>query len=348
MIKKLLPVLILCHCFLFLSGQTDEANDSMRKQYFNPKYIMSYKGDLTTRLYFLGESVRFQINPLKSGVNLTYVPSSNLKFGIAGFYKWFGLGLAVRNPFHFRKTDGKPEKSSILDLRVNAYGTALSAEIVYQDYKGFYLNDPEQVIPGWEQGDDYPWRGDLTISSFSAIIYYLTNYRKHSSRAAYIQTERQLKSAGSPVIAPAIIHLALDADSSLIPSSFLEDHGVDLDESIVNGKFTSMGLSAGYSYTFVFLQYFYINLNLVPGMYYQWYTYRTDEKTIQGSAWTVLWTARGAMGYNSDRIYAGISAVAGYKSDPLPIGNSDFNLDMSQFRVWIGTRFNISKKNKRK
>lgn len=332
---------------LLFALQAIKAQDSIKKPYYNPEYITDYKEMLTARFYLLSEGINFVINPANTSTDIRYGPSHNLKVGLAVFHKWFGVGLAVKNPFYFSKDNTRPHQSSIIDLRVNAYGTALSAELAYQNYKGFYIDNPHDVFPNWKEGDEYPFRSDLRITSIGAIIYYLPNYRKHSSRAAYIQNERQLKSAGSPVVAPAFIHMRLSADSSLIPSAYMGNYPTDIDESIVKGNFTTAGISAGYSYTFVFFKYFYVNLSFLPGLYYQWYNYETDSSDFKGTNIAFLWGARGAIGYNTDRFYTGIGGMAGFNTSPSAVGNSNFNLDMNQIRFWIGTRFNFFNKGKK-
>lgn len=324
------------------------AQDSIKQPYYNTDFITSYRNLFTTRLYFLSEGIDFIIDPTETDINVKYGPSNNVKMGIAVFHKWFGVGIAFRNPIPINPGKRKPEKSSVIDLRVNAYGTAVSGELTYQDYKGFYLTNPEDIYADWNEGDYYPYRDDIRITAMSAIIYYLPNFKKHSTRAAYIQTERQIKSSGSPVIAPAFIHLGLNADSSLIPSALLENFPNKINEGIIKGKFTTVGISAGYSYTFVFFKYFYVNLSFLPGLYYHWYNYETDVDNIKSSAINVLWTGRSAIGYNSDKFYTGISGVLGFIAAPLAIGHSNYNLDMNQFRFWVGTRFNLFKKKKNK
>lgn len=325
-----------------------EAQDSIKQPYFNTEFISTYRDMFTTRLYFLSEGIDFKINPEKTDIDVNYGPSNNIKMGVAVFHKWFGVGIAFRNPIPINPGKRKPEKSSIIDLRVNAYGTAVSAELTYQNYKGFYLTNPQDIYSDWNSDDYYPYRDDIRITAMSAIFYYLPNFRKHSTRAAYIQTERQLKSSGSPVIAPAFIHLGVDADSSLIPSELLKKYPLSINEGIVKGNFTSVGISAGYSYTFVFFKYFYVNLSLLPGLYYQWYNYETETGRIKASEWNIAWTGRSAIGYNSDKFYTGISGILGFIATPLAIGHSNYHLDMNQFRFWVGTRFNLFKKGKNK
>lgn len=310
-------------------------------------YIRDYKDEFTGRFYLLSQSIGFRINPRDVGPDVEYSPNIYTKVGLAGFYKWFGMGIAVKNPLHIRDSRRKGT-SSIIDVRINAYGKALAGELSFQDYKGFYLGDSDKIITGWTREDDYYQRPDMEIRAIGAILYYLFNSDKHSIRAAYIQNEQQLKSSGALMVVPSFLYTSLRSDSSLVPSAYLQKFTIDEDEKIINGKFYNTGLSLGYSYTMVFLDNFYINASLIPGAFYQnsSYTYQGGDKSAHN--FTLLWLGRWALGYNSRKFYAGAGGVFGYNPSPLSIGNTNFNFDMNQVRLWVGTHFDVRQKQKLK
>ncbi len=308
----------------------------------NPSYIRDYKDLITARTYLLYEGIGFSINPSQTDININYLPNIHTKIGLAAFYKWFGIGLAVRNPFYIRDSQEKG-KSTIIDLRVNAYGRSVAAEISYQDYNGFYLSNSGQIIPGWKPGDVYYQRPDIEVEAFSILLYYLFNSRKHSIRAAYIQNEQQLKSSGALVLVPSFMYTKLHADSALIPSVFSGGGGILPKENIIKGVFYNYGVSVGYSYTFVFFKNFYLNVSLIPGLFLQTSEYSSDAGTLENQELALLWLGRGALGYSNKKFFAGAGGVFGYNTTPLPIGNTNFHVDMNQLRIWAGMRFGIKK-----
>ncbi|MCF8386289.1 MAG: DUF4421 domain-containing protein, partial [Bacteroidales bacterium] len=263
----------------------------------NPEYVRDYKDLITARTYLLYEGIGFTINPSRTDINIDYKPNIHTKVGLAAFYKWFGLGLAVRNPFYARDNQEKG-KSSIIDLRVNAYGKSIACELSYQDYNGFYLSNSGQVIPGWKPGDAYYQRPDMEIEAFSILFYYLFNSDKHSIRAVYIQNEQQLKSSGALVLVPSYMYTRLHADSGLVPGVFAPAEEVLPEENIIQGKFHNAGFSAGYSYTFVFFKNFYLNLSLIPGMFLQKSEYSSNSGKIRNQELALLWLGRGALGFS--------------------------------------------------
>ncbi|MCK4406103.1 MAG: DUF4421 family protein [Bacteroidales bacterium] len=337
----ILLILILCDFKVSASEK-----DTLKSSKLNPEYIADYKDLLTARFYLLSESICFTINPTNFGKEINYRPNIDIKNGIAGFYKWFGLGLAVKNPFSSNKNDIKG-KSKVIDLRINAYGNAIAAELSFQDYRHFYIENADDIFQSWNTGDKYPQRPDMHIFSTSAILYYIFNYKKHSIRASYIQNERQKKSSGSIMLMPSFIYLKLSADSSIIPQTIIDKYNIDPNEQIIKGVFFTYGLSAGYSYTVVFLKYFYINFSFIPGMFLQTYKYDTEEGVNKSEEVSLLWLSRGALGYNSDKFYVGIGGVFGFNASPVQIGEANFNYNMNQIRFWIGTRFDVFKKKKK-
>lgn len=329
-------ILILNFLPILLTAQSLTNGGSSSR--FNQEYIKDYKHLFTTRFYLLNESVGFRIKPNNQVVSLSYTPNNDIKNGFAFFHKWYGMGLAVNNPFA-GKDVAKKGKSSIVDFRLNAYGSAVAVELSLQDYQGFFLKNMLQQPLSWNPENPYFQRPDMHIFSTSAIVYYILNHKKHSFRAAYLQNERQLKSSGSLIIMPSFVYLNLKSDSSLIPKFYSSTYQVQDNEHIKDGKFFTYGISLGYSYTYVFFKFFYINLSLVPGAFIQNYDYESELGSDRGTKLTALWLSRAALGFNSDPIYLGIGAVYGFNQTSLKIGQTNFNYDMNQVRIWIGTRF---------
>ncbi len=338
MIRIKLPVIIIISILFWnnsIKGQGILNKES------DTNYIKQYKKDITARFYLLDELIGFNINPGKTDEKLSYRPNISVKVGLAGFYKWFGLGLAVKNPFYSCDNSTKG-KSSIIDLRINGYGSNMAIELSYQDYKGFYLKNTETIISSWNS-DDYYQRPDVKIKALGIIFYYIPNYRKHSIRAAYIQIEKQKKSSGSIMIVPSFLYTNLSADSSLIPLYYTNKYNIPKNEQIVKGKFYNYGISIGYAYTLVFLKDFYINASIIPGFFYRHRKYTTEVGRDNDYRTSLLWLGRIAVGYNSDKFFIGGGGVYGYNPAPFSEGNVSYNFKINQFRVWVGTRFGVKK-----
>lgn len=337
-LNRMERILLVVLFLLPLIANAQVTGHASGKSKLNPEYVKDYKHLFTTRFYLLSESVGFRVKPTNQEVPLNYVPNSDVKNGLAFFHKWYGVGLAIDNPFAGRDIERKGN-TKVIDLRLNAYGSAIAAELSLQDYQGFFLKNMVDQPILWNPETPYYQRPDMHVFSTSAILYYIFNHQKHSLRAAYLQNERQLKSSGSLILMPSFVYLKLQSDSSLIPDFYTTTYPVNENEHIVNGTFLTYGLSLGYSYTYVFLKYFYINFSLIPGVFIQHYDYETSSTIKKGQELSALWLGRAAFGFNSDYFYIGIGGVYGFNATKLDIGQTNFNYDMNQIRVWIGTRF---------
>ena len=172
--RSLIIFLILLPSVIFAQNLGSE-NESSK---FNSEYIKDYKHLFTTRFYLLSESVAFRVKPTNQEVLLNYTPNHDIKNGLAFFHKWYGVGLAIDNPFAGEDISRKC-KSSIVDLRLNAYGSVFAVELSLQDYQGFFLKNMLEQPLNWNLESPYFQRPDMHVFSTSAIVYYIANHKKH-------------------------------------------------------------------------------------------------------------------------------------------------------------------------
>jgi hypothetical protein len=304
-------------------------------------YIGDYTELFTTRLYLLFQNASLLVNvPDESISKIVYRPNVNVRVGIAGFWKWFGLGLSINNPF-YKPDQNEFGKTRTTDLRVNAFGRQLAGELFLQQYRGFYISSPlrpdgsHYIIP------------DMKTFFFFFSGYYIYNDKKFSIRAAFTQNERQKRSAGSLVVRPAFLYFEISSDQGIIPPEIIESYGIPATYLVTRGKFYSVGLSPGYAYTFVFLKHFYLTAAVFPGVAAQFANYSNDTDVYTKFEFSFQLGGRFALGYNSDKWFLGGSVQTGFHEVPNTLNNALFNYDVAQFRFWGGTRFDIFKKKKK-
>lgn len=332
--------------FLFLTAKLSVAQSGDKAMELLPvtydsNYIADYTNLLTTRLFLLFQNASLLINPtFDKSSKIVYRPNANLRLGIAGFWKWFGLGLSIDNPFY--KTDRDAYgKTTTLDLRINAFGRAVAAELFFQKYKGFFISSPEKpdgthyIIP------------DMETISLGIAGYWIYNSRRFSIRAAFIQNERQKKSAGSFVIRPAFIYYRIFSDQGIIPAEIVDAYHIPQSNLVTSGEFYSLGLSPGYVYTLVFLKNFYIMGAVFGGVAAQFSSFSNERSDYSNFEFTFQLSGRLALGYNSHKWFLGASVQTGFTEIPDKLNNALFNYDVAQFRLWGGTRFDIFRKKKR-
>lgn len=303
-------------------------------------YIEDYTNWLTTRLYLLYQDASFIVSSEKAD-NIIFRPNTNVKIGIAGFYRWFGLGLSMNNPFyHFNEEDYG--KTQAIDLRINFFGRSVAAEAFFQNFKGFYITN---IYPDTKARYTIP---NMNLFSMGAYGYWILNSSRFSIRAAFLQNERQVKSAGSFMVRPGFSYYQVTSDSGLIPPELVEKYQIPANELILGGNFYSISLAPGYSYTFVFLKNGYVNLAAFPGVSYSSYVYNTEMNEFSGHDFIFNLGLRVAAGYNNTKWFIGAAWITGFNDLDAYWSKSSFFYDVSQIRLWGGVRFDVFSRKKKK
>jgi hypothetical protein len=319
-------------------AQSDEVSGESAPSAFDTAYISDYTNLLTTRIFLLFQNASLLINPSDKRIsNVEYRPNANIRMGIAGFWRWFGLGLSIDNPFY--KTDQDSYgKTSSLDLRVNAFGRFAAIEFFVQQFKGFYIDSPERpdgthyVIP------------DMKTFSMGFSGYWILNGRRFSIRAAFIQNERQRRSAGSFMIRPSVLFYSIKSDRGIIPTEIVDFYQIPGVKLVTGGTFYSVGLSPGYAYTLVFLKNIYVTAAVFPGVAAHFSNYSNELGARSDFEFTFQLGSRIALGYNSSNWFLGGSVQTGFNEVPDKLSNSLFNYSVTQLRFWGGMRFDLFKK----
>ncbi|MEI6899290.1 MAG: DUF4421 family protein [Bacteroidota bacterium] len=333
---------ILCLIFIVLTpnpsvAQTDPVGSSSVSVSFDSSYLEDYTNLLTARAFLLFQNASLLIHPEGDNIpKLVYVPNANLRIGVAGFWRWFGLGLSIDNPFY--KTDQAAYgKTTTIDLRVNAFGRSVAGELFFQQYKGYYITSPEKpdkthyLIP------------EMKTYSLGLSGYWISNAKRFSIRAAFIQNERQKRSAGSFVLRPSFLFYHISSDHGIIPQEFVNEYHIPSSKLISDGKFYSLGLSPGYIYTLVFLKHFYLTGALFPGIAGQYSKYRNDLNRTTDFGFAFQLSGRFAIGYNSKNWFLGGSYQTGFNEIPDKLIQSVASYGIAQFRFWGGMRFDVFK-----
>jgi hypothetical protein len=321
--------------------QSDTVVKKLPPSTFDSTYVTDYTHLLTARLFLLFQNASLVINPSDLTISkIIYQPNVNVRIGLAGFWKWFGLGLSIDNPFY--KTDQNAYgKTTTLDLRVNAFGRVIAGELFLQKYKGFYIASPERT-----DGTHYIIP-DMQTFAFGISGYWIYNSRRFSIRAAFIQNQRQEKSAGSLVVRPALLYYRISSDHGIIPDSIVQAYNIPFANLITKGEFYSFGLSPGYTYTLVFLKNFYLTAAVFPGVAAQYSSFSNASNAYSDFEFTFQLSGRFAIGYNSEKWFLGGSFQTGFNEIPDKLSNALFSYNVLQFRLWGGTRFDIFKKKKK-
>lgn len=336
----LIPAFILLLLVFNVPGRTQTDTTIHLKKSLRPdsSFISDYTHLLTARCFILFQDADVLSNP-GNIEKIIYRPNVNLRIGIAGFYKWFGLALSLENFFSFLDKEIYGSTSSI-DLRINGFGRRIAGEAFFQKYTGFFIQTPKK--------DDgtYYLLPDMSTFSIGLSGYWIYNPERFSIRAAFIQTERQKKSAGSLLVRPFFLYYQITSDQGIIPGDLIRQYNIPASKMITQGEFYAIGLSPGYNYTWVFLKNFYVSCTIFPGVAAQFYNFKNATKTWNDFEFSFKLGGRIAAGYNSDKWFIGGSVQTSFNQIPDRLSNTLFDYDVSQIRIWAGTRFNLFKKKK--
>lgn len=318
--------------FKKLAGETDT------------NYVESYLHLLTSRVYASIKSAGVSIGDESLNQQIVYHPNEPLILGIGANYGVIGLNVGFNFPF-VNNDDDKYGKTDYIDLQTHIYLRPLTLDLYLQYYKGYHQTDPNDWYTDWPAIDTLPKRPDIQSISLGLNGQYIFNNKKFSLRAPFLQNEWQKKSAGSFLLGGNIFFADIQGDSSLIPSSggdttFFD--GLHFHQyRVING-----GPVAGYAHTFVVKQHFFLTMMLVGGLSGggSWaYTEEKDEADRSGFTVAGNLTGRVALGYNSRRVYVGVSYLGILIRNQSPVPQTWLGYNTGMFRFNIVYRFKLKK-----
>lgn len=323
-------------------------DDSTKKSQIDTLYIKDLSHQLSIRILSVNKFTSFDIKDNEMDSIVSYSPNRNLNLGFGINYKWFGLWFAFKFPF-LNNDDEIYGETKRFDAITSIFLRKLAIDIYLSTYKGFYIENPQVYLPDWEPGMPYPQRPDITTTKIGGSCTYAFKYRKYSTKAAYIQTELQRKSAGSFLLGGFFSYFGIDGESSLVPTELenIYDPALMFNHLSVFGG----GVTFGYTHTFVMWKIFYISFSLVPGVALQGYKidYNTGLEEKTGSFISGRFLARFALGYNSEKSYAGFTATSdSYSGNTGREQRNSLNYEVGVIRFFYGRRFNFPTFKKKK
>lgn len=226
--------------------------DSLKNAVHDTSFFETFDGYFTGRFYFSNKFVTPDFIPANNKQNIvSYRPNTPITMGVGATYQWLTLNLAYGFKFLNQYKSNRGE-TRYLDLQSHSYGRRGVIDFYGQLYKGFYLK-PVSANPS-----NYYTRPDIGITQIGGQYEHLFNWRKFSYRAAMLQSERQLKSAGSFTTGFEANFTIISADSSFVPSR-LPYAGMPALSRIRHIEF---GPLVGYAYTLVLWQNVFVHANV--------------------------------------------------------------------------------------
>ncbi|UXP33795.1 DUF4421 domain-containing protein [Reichenbachiella agarivorans] len=316
-----------------MRGQPNEWRDSID---YNPNYIIDYSDQLSVRGFASIRSTAISHHDDYTRKSITYKPNENIKMGLGASTDWFSLNIAFNWPL-LNNDDAKYGKTKALDIQSNVFLRYLAIDLVLQQYKGYYISNPESYIQQYNL-TNYPQRPDLKTINAGISGLYVFNHENFSYRAAFTQTERQVKSAGSWVSGIFFNYFTMTADSTLIPNEL--NARANYQNDFRNTDYYNFGITGGYAYNLVVFKRVFLSMTCTLGIGPEIEKAKsTDQREPYSN--TVLdefIAIRVALGYNGTTYYGGLSAFA-TSSGAKEKEAAYLERGVNNFKIYFGRRF---------
>lgn len=291
--------------------------------------VTTYDNTFTLRGYtrrpFLELTLRHYVprGEENSSKIIRYVPNTLANWG-AGF-SWKGLGLSLGfNAPRSDKDENLYGKTEYRDFQLFYYGRRFGVDAHYQKYKGFYLLNSR--VLGYNTGDPETLRPDLAMTS-SGINAFWSFFEEFSFSAAFDQSERQVRTAWSPLVMVSGNRFTVDSDRSLIPSSQEALYGEFA--GYRGGDYTGVAVSPGIACTWIYKNDFFFTAAGFLGAGWMRKEYTTAKGEFSGNEGFSKANLRLALGYNIDSFYAGLLGTWDITASERAMGR-DRNKEMTE------------------
>lgn len=279
-------------------------------------YIKPFENKASVRTYL---SMKF--------ISLQQETNEDLKKFMPNTPMSLGFGLSVKNTIidfsygyglSFLK-DKEKGRTKALDFQIHNYGRKFIIDLFIQKYHGFYTADDND-----KNIHLYP---DLKIQQYGAFGQYVFNNKKFSYKAAFVQNERQLKSAGSFLLGGGVYFSKIGSDSSFVHKS---------KNSLRNFQF---GVSGGYAYTWAISQRWFTSGSATIGVNFG--TERINDFGKQRIEVYPTFFPRIAFGYNKEKWSIGLSYINNSTFSSFSDNNKN-NIALSSGNFQIGAIWRLN------
>jgi hypothetical protein len=332
---------VFCFMIFYFSAEAKSLNGYLTAKK-DTNYIESYYNDLIIRLYSGEKTHSLDLSDLNSPYHLKYLPNGYFNLGAGVNFRSFGLSLATKVPI-FQNSEFKHGETKRFGIQSYIYSSKFTVDLLTSFLKGYYLVNSSSHFASYTKGKEYQ-RPDISSSNIGISINYIFNNSHFSYRAAFNDTERQKKSAGSLIAGGSIISYRTVADSSIVPRE------IDANYFLKSRDISKTGVLAfnaniGYAYSLVFLRNGIFTLSYILGTGVQDYTFgREVDSEINRWRFSMNHSGRIGIGYRFNRYYLRIGIIrstqyTNLKYNDLGIGNGTNFMQIS-----LGKRFTLRKK----
>ena len=289
--------------FILIIGFQFSASAKSLKDYMKAKkdtnYIQSYYNDLIIRLYSGEKSHSLELDDMNNPIKLKYLPNGYFNLGTGVNFRSFGLSLATKVPI-FLNSEIRHGKTKRFGIQSYIYTSKFSIDLLTSFLKGYYLNNSYEYLPSYTKEIDYQ-RSDISTANIGVSVNYIFNNTRFSYKAAFSDTEKQLKNAGSLLAGGSVFSYQTRADSSLVPREINPEY-FQKSRQLTNTGVLAINANLGYAYSLVFLKNGIVTASYMLGAGAQDNTFNNEfEQAINKWRFSFNYIGRIGIGYRFNK-----------------------------------------------
>lgn len=241
------------------------------------------------------------------------------------------LGLSVGYQFGFDQINGVRPRSKKFNIGLTC------ARFSIDFYRILNSGDMDiTIVP--DNKEKFRWRDfpGLARRSWGIDAYYFFNNKRYAQSAAYSNSLRQIRNAGSFFAGFSVSHQSFNANPKELPEILFDDDSVVTNEEQCLFNYTDYSANAGYGYNAVLGRHFLLNATML--LYTGVKHANTKSLTDGGNTfWALNAKPRVGLAYNNNLFFA--SLQGSINTHLFNTGSNRFRSAIYDFSLIAGVRF---------
>ena len=333
-------VIVFCLVVHFFSAEAKSLNGYLKAEK-DTNYIENYYNDLIVRLYSGEKTHSIDLTDLNSSYRLKYLPNGYFNLGAGINFRSFGLSLATKVPI-FQNSEIKHGETKRFGIQSYIYSSKFTVDLLTSFLKGYYLINSSTHLKSYTKDKDYQ-RPDISSANIGISVNYIFNNSRFSYRAAFSDTERQKRSAGSLIAGGSVFSYRTKADSSIVPREIEQKYFLK-SRDISKSGVLAFNANIGYAYSLVFLKNGIFTLSYILGTGIQDNSFdREVDSKINRWRFSMNHSGRLGIGYRFNRYYLRIGIIRSTQYTSLKYNDLGIGNGTNFMQVSLGKRFSLMK-----
>jgi hypothetical protein len=330
-----------CMIGVVLISSSQFSHAQTKKKRFSPdtNYIHSYPQYLAVGMFVISPTVNLRLEE-KDSSKLGNKTLSNYQANLSSIVG-FSLGYgAVHFSWGFNVGTDREKNKDLVASKYNVINVRVKHPVLYMHFRYSRLQGLTDMN---EQNSKSPLmryvkRDDIRLREYSVEGIYNFSWRKYSYTAPLTFLQRQLKSRIGILAKAGVSYSELGADSALITTTQLVQNDKLTDIQRING--VSVKLAPGVGGNLVFFKRIYLSGALFVAYDLFFYDYKriSDGGTKSGTSFVVVLDGRFSLGYQSERLYAGLRYEVDRRG--MQFDKTQMTTEYSYVGLEFGYRFN--------